>query len=328
MISDAWVVAPLLLAGVLAVSGSTKLGSAEQTLASMASLRLPEWLRARWIALVLPWAELALAVALLLTSGSVFVMGSLATLALMGAYLAIVVLAVLRPEPADCGCFGDLVDSRVTWRTVTRNVLLAAAAAVTAAAALLGTSTLATLAALDTDDLWWLAAALGLGGLGFTLGEPARREEPEPPLVAAEDLGDYLRSPIPFARVTTADGTPSTLRALASSQARLLVFLSPTCGACTQVAGALQGWIEALAPAVAVHPVMRQRKELVESFLGDRLQHALFEEEGSASSVFEISGVPAAVLLGADGLVAGGPVTGPNAIEEFVADIRLQLGDV
>ena len=36
---------------------------------------------------------------------------------------------------------------------------------------------------------------------------------------------------------------------------------------------------------------------------------------------------PTAVLLGADGLLAGGPITGVDAIEGFVDDIRATLDE-
>ena len=40
-----------------------------------------------------------------------------------------------------------------------------------------------------------------------------------------------------------------------------------------------------------------------------------------------VAGSPVAVLLGADGLLAGGPVHGVAEIEQFVADIAEQLGE-
>ena len=45
-------------------------------------------------------------------------------LAVFVVYLVLIVRAVRRPEPVDCGCFGALGDSEVTRMTVWRNVLL------------------------------------------------------------------------------------------------------------------------------------------------------------------------------------------------------------
>ena len=54
------------------------------------------------------------------------------------AYLMLVVRAVRRPEPVDCGCFGALGDSEVTPMTVWRNVLLVVAALLAVVAGLQG----------------------------------------------------------------------------------------------------------------------------------------------------------------------------------------------
>lgn len=332
MWSDAWVVGPLVLAGVLAVSGISKLGKESETLSSMASLQVPERLRRRWLATALPWTELALAALLLVAWGWVLQLAAVATLALMAAYLVIVFLAVRRPEPADCGCFGELVDARVTWVTVLRNVLLVGAAKAAVAGALWSGGTLSTLAALGTSGWLWLLAVVVVGVLAWTLAPgaaPAAAAAPAPQSTGDEALAeDYLRVPIPLARVARPDGSFTTLRELARSQARLLLFLSPTCGSCTEVGNAALGWAEELAPVVGVVPVFQAGRDSVASVMPHLLDIAHFQDEGSVTAVFEIGGTPSAVLLGADGLVAGGPVSGTAAINEFVADIKEQLSTV
>ena len=52
-----------------------------------------------------------------------------------------------------------------------------------------------------------------------------------------------------------------------------------------------------------------------------------YDHAGLAQKALELSGSPVAVLLGADGLLAGGPVHGVAEIEQFVADIAEQLGE-
>ena len=53
--------------------------------------------------------------------GPALVVVAVLTLLLFVAYLVLVVRAVRRPEPVDCGCFGALGDSEVTTVTVWRN---------------------------------------------------------------------------------------------------------------------------------------------------------------------------------------------------------------
>ena len=99
MLADAWLLAPLTLLAVLAVSGIAKAGKPGVTLAAMTDLRVPEPLRRRWIAHTLPWGEGALAGVPLIGSGWVLQGGSLAGAARMAGYRLMVVLAVRRPEP-------------------------------------------------------------------------------------------------------------------------------------------------------------------------------------------------------------------------------------
>ena len=57
------------------------------------------------------------------------------------------------------------------------------------------------------------------------------------------------------------------------------------------------------------------------------VEAALFDPDHSVLQTFSLAGVPAAVLLGTDGLLAGGPVTGGNAIADMVDEMRVQLSD-
>jgi hypothetical protein len=43
--------------------------------------------------------------------------------------------------------------------------------------------------------------------------------------------------------------------------------------------------------------------------------------------MLRVTSTPTAVLLGTDGMLAGGPLAGSTAIEEFVADIEAQLAE-
>ena len=52
-----------------------------------------------------------------------------------------------------------------------------------------------------------------------------------------------------------------------------------------------------------------------------------YDHVGLVQSALDLSGSPSAVLLGADGLLAGGPVHGLEEIEAFVTDIADQLAD-
>jgi hypothetical protein len=52
---------------------------------------------------------------------------------------------------------------------------------------------------------------------------------------------------------------------------------------------------------------------------------SVHDTEGLLYETFDLR-TPSAVLLGADGLLAGGPIIGNIAVPEFVDDIREELG--
>jgi hypothetical protein len=52
---------------------------------------------------------------------------------------------------------------------------------------------------------------------------------------------------------------------------------------------------------------------------------SLHDENGYVGESLGYGGTPSAVLLGADGLLAGGPVTGDRAVDRFVDEIYESL---
>ena len=139
------------------------------------------------------------------------------------------------------------------------------------------------------------------------------------------ELLDYERQAIPYGVLALPDGRTSSLVELASTQARLLVLLSPGCGPCVRTAEHLDDWAARLDPAVgllAVYPDVASAAAAP--------QHArelsASEPELNVRRVFS-AGTPSAVLLGADGYLAGGPVAGEDAVAEFVEDVLSVLAD-
>jgi hypothetical protein len=73
-----------------------------------------------------------------------------------------------------------------------------------------------------------------------------------------------------------------------------------------------------------VKAVVAGQPVVVEAWLTYLQGHAWCDPFGITRKAFS-AGNPSAVLLGADGLVAGGPVHGEEAVLSFIADIRDQL---
>jgi hypothetical protein len=317
------VTAPLLLAAVLVVSAIGKLGAPQRARDALTAMGVPSWLDRPWVARAHPWAEISLAVLLIVSPGPLAVIAAGVAMLLMLAYLALVVRALRSPVDVDCACFGSLGGERVTAATVWRNAWLGVVASVALGCAVEGRSVAARLGSLDAAALWWLVAAAGTGltvALVVGTGRPAPREAREP-FPAGEE--DYLRVPTPAVPVFLADGSQTDLRSLSSERAQLLLFVSETCGSCEPVIAATPTW-QASMPQVDVRFVLAQGPESSTLTSTDH-PASLHDPERAVRDSFAVSGTPGAVLLGADGFLAGGPITGSSAVPDFVDEIRREL---
>lgn len=153
------VVAQLLCAAVLILSGIAKAREPEATQDAFTALRLPRALADSPAPALLPWAEIALGALLLVTRGWPLALGLLATLGLFLAYWVIIKRALGFAEPVSCNCFGKIGDHSVSPRTLVRNTLLVGTALAGLVGPLLGVSTLDLLLHRPEDLGWVLAAA-------------------------------------------------------------------------------------------------------------------------------------------------------------------------
>ena len=327
----AWILAPVTLAIVLGISGVAKLREGSATLNSMKQLGLGR-LAQPWLAAALPWGEIALAAALLVLPGVWGTLAAVAALALFAAYWLLIARALREPAKVNCGCFGKTIDGTVTTWTLARNSILVALAALTVAGTLFTAGVLPGLIAVGTQA-WWLVGAFVIAALVFVTVRP--EDAPAAPIMTHavpmgdeddEPLFDYQRAPIPFASLQTPDGSTVTLRDMAFQQARLLLFVSTTCGGCAPVRERLAEWTAAM-PQIGVHAVYTQKPTVD----GDGIDPALtnlFDPDYNTTRIFGLSGTPAALLLGADGLMAGGPVVGSEGVIDFVEMVNEQLNGV
>lgn len=319
------VAAPLLLTLVLALSGVAKLRDPVASGRAFDDLHVPDALAGPLITRGLPWVELALAALLLLGPPPLNTAAAVAVLALMASYLVLVAAALRRPEPVDCHCFGTLAGGRVTRLTLARNGVLVALALVAIADSLTGTPLVRL---RDPEVAGWLAAVVAAGWLGHAvLGErPDASPAPATPTGAGEPATseplDYVRTPIPHGTLLD-DGRPVSLRGLARDRAMLLVWVSLSCGACEQVIRQLPAWREALGP-VEVRPVLSAPAG---EAARPELSGALWDPEHTVQHLLGFVADPMAVLLGADGELAGGPVVGDPDVSDLVAQIAEQLAE-
>ena len=321
----------LILVGVLIASGIAKFRTPDDA-AGWEALGIPAVLRRNWLIRLHPIAELVLAAALLLLGGVLGIAAAIVAVLLFAAYLVMVWRAKRRTPDASCACFGER--RPITGRTLVRNgwlTLLAVASAATIGALPL----LGGVAALAVT-LWPWTLALAAVALTFVLVEHGgSADDAHPPVASAaaasgsasggtqeSDL-DYLRARIPAVPVQFGDGQTVNLRELAAAKPLLLLFVSETCSSCTPVIDSA-GAYRALLPEVSVRLVLHIRPE--ESTLTSTEEpQTLHDPERYVSGSIGDFYTPTAVLLGMDGLLAGGPVTGAGRIAEFVDEIYESL---
>ena len=358
------IAAPILLSLTLLISGLAKLGARQGTEDAMTSLRIPLRPFHRSIASVLPVAEIVLALILWVPAVPLQVMVSLLIAALMLTYLVIIARALTWDETVECSCFGTLASPTVSRITLGRNVLLSVLALLTVLAAASGAMTTVLvqqpLSLVNLGVVLLLAVVLTVLSLGGTTPE-AEEDSPatgtrgsagerapatgagagsgagagagagapaydESEIDDEGELLDYERDAVPAGVLQRPDGSLVTLRVLSAEQAALLVFVSEGCGPCERVLDEVPGWITTLSPFMQVKTVFsRPLEKLRERTLTRVGDHALHDPVFSAREALGSRGAPSAVLLGADGMLAGGPVTGGSDVIAFVQEIQEQL---
>ena len=326
---------PLLMAAVLISSGVAKLRHPDE-LSGWRDLGVPRPLQREWLLRLHPWGEIALGIALAVLGGVLGEVAAGVAVVLMVAYTALIVQVLRRTSDASCACFGE--PAPVTRWTVARNawltVLALASAAVIWAGPLWGGAVRASF-----GPAAWVVAALAVAAVTVFLivrHDPASvgSAAPAPVVVAAsdpvtgesesEDELDYLRARTPAVPVTLADGTLVNLRKLAALKPILLLAVRDTCSSCRPVIDSVERY-RTLLPEVDVRLLLAEEQphSTLTSIAEPQTLHD--PQRYVLDSIMDNPATPAAVLLGADGLLAGGPVMGGDPIEAFVDDIYESL---
>ena len=320
MTSVALVLAPLTCAVVLLLSGAAKVGDPTATREAFTSMGVPRALRSPLLVTALPYAELGLGVLLLATwSWLLAVVAAVAT-ALFAAYWVLVLRVLRRGERVDCGCFGALADDRVSGTTLARNSVLVVLGALATAFGAAGSGVLPAVRDFGSADWWWLVLSAAVAATAVLVVGLRRPDA----AVGDDDLLDYERVPIPFAMLEDETGSRTTLRQLAASRPQLLFFLSSSCWACETVAQQIPEWRARLGPIEVSTVFTEALADLPATARPDGVP-AWFDVERGATETFAAAGRPAAVLLGADGALAGGPVSGPTDVSDFIREIEAEL---
>jgi thiol-disulfide isomerase/thioredoxin/uncharacterized membrane protein YphA (DoxX/SURF4 family) len=312
------------LAVVFAVSGVAKLLDLRTARQTMAAFGLPP-LAARSFGTLLPFAELATAVALVITPSGRW--GGLAALGLLLVFGAGIVNSLARGRKPDCNCFGQLSASPIGWRTLARNALLSALALIVVVdgpgSSLLAWSGEAT---AETIAILAVLALVGAAIAGWGLwrarreaeGTIARLERQLATLPPGLPIG--LRAPgfeLPDTR-----GESVTLASLCGrGRPVLLLFMSPGCGPCIRLMPEIARWHAAFGDRVTFALISNggpDREQLAEQYAAAGDVTVLVQEGEEVADTYRVVATPKAVVVGPDGRVATPSAGGLGGIEALV----------
>lgn len=321
---------PLVMAVVLIASGVAKLRHPDD-LRGWRDLGVPTALQRRWLLQLHPWGEIVLGIALALLGGALGLIAAVIAVVLMGTYTVLIVRTLRRTPDASCACFGE--PAPVTGWTVVRNGWLTALATGTALTIWANPLWGGAVIAAGGSWLWLLALAVAAVTVFVVVlrgTEDAAAVAPSAGATASEALGtsdnelDYVRSRTPAVPVTLGDGTTTTLRHLTQERPLLLLAVQAFCASCQHVITHVDDY-RALLPEVDVRfLVMEEPKDTILASSNEP-QTVHDPNHYVGDSLTDGLRTPTAILFGIDGLLAGGPETGADAIDSFVDDIYESL---
>jgi thiol-disulfide isomerase/thioredoxin len=339
--NTALLIARLLLAGVFALAGLTKLADLDGSRAGVAGFGVPERL-ARPTGTVLPIGELVVAGLLLSTGWARW--GAVGAIVLLAIFVLAISRSMIRGEAPDCHCFGRLHSEPAGWKTLVRNALLAGVAgfvlgagakhAGTSATAWIGRLSPAGTVALVTavvGVLLSVAAAFALlallrqngrlllriDGLESRLDSSGVAAAVAP---AQPHAGLALGMPGPEFSLSGLYGETVTRDSLiARERPVLLLFTDPGCGPCNAMMPQIAAWQQEHSATLTIAVITRGA---VDDNRGKSREHGVssvwLDDSLTVYKAYQAIGTPGAVLLDAEGRIASPVVGGADAIGALV----------
>jgi len=343
--------ARLLLAAVFLVAAIAKLRDPAGSRKAVGDFGMPAALASPF-AFMLPFAEIAVAVALVPTASAWY--GAAGALVLMAVFTAAIIVNLLLGRRPDCHCFGELTNSAIGWPTVARNVAIGAVAVFIAAQ---GTGGSGSSAVAWLDDLnvaegvalvnglialaiaggafWLLSGLMGQNGrllLRLDDLEAALTHQPATPSLAATATLPAAGLPVgakaPDFRLPDLHGGAVTLEGLvAAAKPLVLLFTDPACGPCTALMPEASRWQRELAATMTLAFVSRgkpadNRAKATEF----SVTNVLLQDDREVAEAYLSQGTPSAVLIAADGSIASPLALGADAIRSLISQVSNQPG--
>jgi peroxiredoxin len=331
-------VARLLLVIVFLVSGLAKLFDLTGSQKAMKDFGLPKVLAAP-LGLLLPFVELAVAVALLPAVSAWW--GAIGALALLLIFIGGISYNLAQGRKPDCHCFGQLQSEPIGWPTVVRNVILAVVAGLVVWQGRLnaGPNMLAWLATLTVAQDIELGIGIVLLVLvaleGWVLLEAMRQigkllvrvEELEArPVSAAHE--DHAEFGLPEGTAAPAFELPDLSGELVSYESLLaidkplfFVFSDPHCGPCSALMPDYGKWEREHSDKLTFALISRGTVEENRAKTAEYgIQRVLLQTDREVANLYQARGTPSALIVRRDGSISSPLAEGEDEIRDLLQE--------
>jgi thiol-disulfide isomerase/thioredoxin/uncharacterized membrane protein YphA (DoxX/SURF4 family) len=332
----------VLLAGVFSVAAVTKITGTERFSKTVREFGVPSFL-ARPLSLLVPLAELAVAVLLLVTSAGRW--GGFGALVLLLIFSLAIVGNLVKGRKPECRCFGQINSRPVGWPTLLRNGVFVAGSllVIWQGKEKPGTTIVALLSNLSGVQLFvgaigvlfivsllvegWLflhilrqhgRLLLRLDNLDLRLVRAGLPPEEDSSQSVA---GLMIGSPAPAIELPLLSGGSLTLVTLLQrGKPVLLVFSDPDCGPCNALLPAIANWEREHANALTIAVVSRGTAAANRAKAGAYdLAFVALQQDRETAETFKAPATPSALVISANGTIGSQVAMGAQAISELVA---------
>jgi uncharacterized membrane protein YphA (DoxX/SURF4 family)/thiol-disulfide isomerase/thioredoxin len=313
-------IARLALAAIFTLAGLTKLADLPASVDTVEAFGLPRRL-ARPAGVALPFGELAVAIALLLSPSARW--GAAAAVILLLTFSAGVAHALHEGRTPDCNCFGQVSSEQISWRTLARNGVFAAIAIFTVFEAP-GSALTSWTTDGSASNLVAALATLGAAVLAATAYGLSRRAISGRHTSGSTQSRQVLPpgAPAPGFELPSLDGTRVSLeQLLAHERPVVIIFASPTCSHCLQLLPRLSRWNGAIGDDLTLVVL---ESGVGDGGLPDDQRHAvkglitLTEPDRELEKKYHVHGTPSGISISAEGLISSPPMPGTARIEQLI----------
>jgi peroxiredoxin/uncharacterized membrane protein YphA (DoxX/SURF4 family) len=336
--------ARLVLAVVFLVAGIGKLLDLKGSQQAMRDFSLPGFL-ATPLGIILPFAELAVAIALIPTASAWW--GGIGALVLLLLFVAGIAYNLTIGRKPDCHCFGVFYSSAIGKSTLIRNLVLVVVAGLIVAfgpinteismVAWISSLTIAegiglivgiVVVALLAGESWLLLEMMRqIGKLTLRLeavesGNPASGESDWLGLPEGEDAPDF--------ELPDLDGEIVTLESLLSrGEGVMLVFTSPTCGPCEAMMPELGQWIHDYSDKMTFALISQGSAEINRAKVIEHgIAPVLLQQDREVAESYLVRATPSAVIIRTDGSIHSSIAEGEDQIRDLIKEETMDLSEV